>query len=151
MNKVEQARDIFENASKDATRMQIISKIQLHTNSGSAYASTLYNKARKMGTLPASQKPYADELAKKTVTHGDWSANVDPRKVAFIKNCWKIQGLKAGHYRNTFEYAHKMIEVIGVNKSGELMIVKAGTNVRVSVSTADAMNVLRRIKFLGKK
>jgi len=138
MNKVEQARDIFESANANATRMQIIAKIQLHTNSGSAYASTLYNKARKMSVGVIS-----DEIVV--------AKSVDSTKAAFIKNCHKVQGLKAGHYRHEFEYAHKMYEVTGVNKSGELMIVKAGTKVRAKVSTADVMNVLRKMKFLGKK
>jgi len=151
MTKVEQARDIFENANKNATRMQIIAKIQLHTNSGSAYASTLYNKARKMGIVPANQKPYADELAKKTVTHGDWTANMDSLKVAFIKNCWKIQGLKGNHYGVVIDPTGRNLTVVGVNKNKELVCVKTGTKTKVKVNTANCMKVLRKMKFLGKK
>lgn len=137
MTKVEMARDIFEGAHSSDNRSTIIKRIMKQTDSGHAYASTLYNKARKMGVtsdVPAKSK-----------------STPDAEKAAFIKNCHKIQGLKPNHYRNVFFIGSKALEAIGVNKQGLLMVVKAGTKVKVKVATKTAMNELRKMKFLGKK
>jgi flagellar basal body L-ring protein FlgH len=145
MTKVEQARDLF-NSNQTKSRSQIIALIMSATESGEAYSSTLYNKARKMSlgtTTKSGNKEAFAALGKKLA--------VDESKASFIKNCHKVQGLKAGHYNHTFEYAHKSVTITGVTKNGDLVCVKEGTKTRVNVDTRKAMEDLRKIKFLGKK
>lgn len=151
MTKVEQARDIYEAASDNTTRGDIIVSIMVATTSGKAYASTLYNKARKLSwgepTKSGNKEAFADLGNKLGIT----DVVVDAVKAKFIKNCWKIQGLKSGHYNHTFELDGEYLTAVGINKTNELMVVKTGTKTRVKVSTKRAMNILHKIKFLGKK
>jgi hypothetical protein len=146
MTKVEQARDIFNN-NQSKSRGNIIALIMSATDSGEAYSSTLYNKARKLAQVTTNAGLYTQAQGRADRTE---TTKSDAKKVAFLLNCWKVQGLKAGHYNHTFEYAHKSVTITGVTKNGDLVCVKEGTKTRVNVDTRSAMEGLRKIKFLGK-